>query len=53
MRLLKESGSVGIRDYLTALKYKISRQQALVDLREIEGVRRIGKGRGARWKIAA
>jgi hypothetical protein len=50
IRLLAQNDSIGISDYLEALENKISRQQALLDVRSIKGIKRIGRGRGARWK---
>lgn len=31
---------------------KISRQQALIDIRSFKGVKRLGLGRGARWELS-
>lgn len=48
-RLLAEGQGLALRDYLQALPQRISRQQALADLRTIPGLRPSGHGRGARW----
>jgi len=53
MQLLKERGRIRMSDYIEALGGKISRQQALIDMRSIEGVRLTGRGPGARWALAA
>lgn len=42
-----------IADYLSAVDAGISRQQALADLRAYGGIKRVGKGRGARWQRRA
>lgn len=52
-RLLKNSGEIKLSDYMRKLGYKISRQQALIDIRSVKGMRRSGKGRGASWKLVA
>ncbi len=47
--LMSEKKMIGVRDYMRVLSHPISRQQALLDIRCLSGVRRKGHGRGARW----
>jgi len=51
-RLLGEKRDVSILEYLDAVDRTISRQQARNDLVGI-GARRVGGGRGARWRVKA
>ena len=53
LRLLKEGRRIRLADYMAALDNKISRQQALLDIRSIEGIRLTSRGPGARWVLAA
>lgn len=52
-RLIEEEGEVRLSRYLEALGGGVSRQQALLDLQRMEGLRCMGHGRGARWRRAA
>lgn len=49
-RLLGEKEEIGLKDYLEALNFSISRQQALIDIKSSGLARPVGAGRGARWK---
>lgn len=49
--LFKVQSELSLGDYLHALKYGISRQQALADLKKIAQLKKGTRGRGARWKI--
>jgi len=51
--LLNKRNIITISDYLKAVDHSISRQQALTDLKKAKFTRKIGKGRGTRWKFAA
>lgn len=51
--LLSGGKSIKLANYLDAMNGSISRQQALIDIRAVPGVRRLGHGRGASWKRAA
>ncbi|MBI2342535.1 MAG: hypothetical protein HYU98_07380 [Deltaproteobacteria bacterium] len=51
--IVKEKKEISIGDYLEATRNSISRQQALLDIKESGLVIRVGNGRGARWKAAA
>lgn len=51
--LMKERKRITISEYLDALDNKISRQQALLDLKSVKWARRSGRGRGAYWRFAA
>ncbi|MBN1283453.1 MAG: hypothetical protein JXA24_06760 [Proteobacteria bacterium] len=53
VRLLEERKRIRMVDYLAALDFGISRQQALLDMRSTKGVRLTGRGPGARWERAA
>lgn len=53
IRILTEKGEISLKDYLDALKYSISRQQALLDIKSSGLVKGVGAGRGAKWKSAA
>lgn len=53
LRLFDQRDSIGISDYLKALDFKISRQQALLDLKSIDGIECVGRGRGAKWRRVA
>ncbi len=48
--LLNKNHIITMTDYLKALHHSISRQQALLDLKASKLVKKIGTGRGARWK---
>lgn len=52
LELLSRRGKIQISDYLDALDNRISRQQALNDLKAVPWARRSGKGRGACWRFA-
>lgn len=47
--LISRKKSIGIQDYIAALAQPISRQQALLDIRALPGIRRKGHGRGTSW----
>ncbi|HPM42049.1 MAG TPA: hypothetical protein PLY45_06405 [bacterium] len=49
--LLKARGRIRLSDYLAALPFRVSRQQALIDLQSVPGIRLRGRGRGARWEV--
>lgn len=51
--LLARQPTLRLADYLDAVDHTITRQQALADLRAHEGLRPIGRGRGARWQLTA
>ena len=51
--LMKERKRITISEYLDVLDNKISRQQALLDLKGAKWARRAGRGRGAYWRFAA
>jgi hypothetical protein len=53
LRLLDERGRISLGDYIEALDHLVSRQQALLDIKSISGIRLVGGGRGARWERAA
>lgn len=53
LRLFRERGRIRLSDYLTALQRPVSRQQALLDLRSVPGIRLRGRGRGALWELAS
>ncbi len=48
--LVERHGTIAVSQYLDAIDHAISRQQALSDLRSRPGLKRVGKGRGARWR---
>lgn len=52
-RILMEKKEIALKDYLDALNYSISRQQALLDIRSSGLARCKGAGRGAKWRSAA
>lgn len=52
-RLFEKKGEISLKDYLNALKFSISRQQALLDIRSSGLAAPDGRGRGAKWKLAA
>lgn len=52
-RLLKERGEISLKDYLAAVQFSISRQQALLDIRSSGAASVSGAGRGAKWRLAA
>jgi hypothetical protein len=54
LRILSElaatADSFSLVDYLAAVDYAVSRQQALIDLRSVPNLEPTGHGRGARWR---
>lgn len=52
-RLIGEKKEIGLKDYLEALEHSVSRQQALSDIKKSGLVKRVGSGRGAKWKGVA
>lgn len=52
-RLLTEKNVIGLKDYLKAVHFTITRQQALLDLKNSGFATSTGKGRSAKWKLAA
>lgn len=52
-RLLAQRQQIRLQDYLQALAHPISRQQALLDLKSVKGIRRQGHGRGAVWYLSS
>ena len=50
--LVQAKKEVTLKDYLFALDYTISRQQALYDLKHCKELRLKGCGRGARWILS-
>lgn len=48
-RLLTDRGQISLMEYLEALNHTLSRQQALLDLKEFPGLQITGKGRGSVW----
>jgi len=50
-KLLDKKKIIKISDYLKVLNQSVSRQQALIDLKGCDFARKIGKGRGVRWKL--
>jgi len=53
LHLFEDRVRIRLIDYLAALDFGISRQQALLDMRSVKGVRLVGRGPGARWERAA
>ncbi|MFH1829578.1 MAG: hypothetical protein ABH871_02210 [Pseudomonadota bacterium] len=53
IRLLEKRRRIRLAEYIAALDNRISRQQALLDMKSIKGVRLEGRGPGARWILAA
>lgn len=52
-RILNEKGEINIKDYLRAVHNSVSRQQALHDITSSGLAKITGRGRAARWKLAA
>lgn len=52
-RIVKDKKEISLGDYLKEIRNGISRQQALADIKSSGFLKRIGKGRGAKWKMAA
>ncbi len=52
-KLFNERKEIRIADYLKALPHPLTRQQALLDLREVARLRKPGRGPGARWALKA
>lgn len=52
-RLFEKKGEVSLKDYLNAVRFSISRQQALLDIKSSGMAIGTGQGRGAKWKLAA
>ncbi len=52
-RLFEKKGEVSLKDYLSAVQFSVSRQQALLDIKSSGMARGTGQGRGAKWKLAA
>lgn len=50
-RLIGEKKEIGLKDYLEALEYSVSRQQALSDIKNSGLAKCVGMGRGAKWRI--
>ncbi len=48
-RLLEQHQRITVKDYLVAVHYSISRQQAYLDLKAHSGLRQEGHGRGSHW----
>ena len=48
-RLVARSGQISLADYLETLNHTLSRQQALLDLKDFTGLKIKGKGRGSVW----
>ena len=51
-RLFEKKGEISLKDYLSALLFSISRQQALLDIKSSGIAEPAGRGRNARWKMA-
>jgi len=51
-KLIKDRKRITLSDYLGAVGNKISRQQALLDIKSTPGIKLVGNGRGAYWKFA-
>jgi hypothetical protein len=51
--VLRKKKRIRLSDYIAALGKGISRQQALLDIKSIKGIRCEGRGPGARWVLAA
>ena len=49
--ILHHQKVISLSDYLSALEHSISRQQALYDLKHFRGLKLVGHGRGAKWKL--
>lgn len=52
-RLLNEKKVIRLKDYMEAVKNSVSRQQALIDLKESGLAERTGSGRSAKWRLVA
>lgn len=50
-RMLTHHPTITVKEYLTAVHYSISRQQAYADLKAYPGLTHDGRGRGSRWRI--
>ncbi|HZZ86356.1 MAG TPA: hypothetical protein VFE30_17630 [Anaeromyxobacteraceae bacterium] len=51
-RLVERSGEITLREYVAALRGRASARQASRDLARAEFLRRHGRTRGARWRLA-
>ena len=49
--LATNAASFSLADYLAAVDHSISRQQALLDLRDFSNLVTTGHGRGAKWRL--
>lgn len=47
--MLKRNRRITLKDYLEAIDHTITRQQALIDLKSVKGLKMRGHGRGAFW----
>ena len=52
-RILTEKSEISLNDYLSALKFSISRQQALLDIKAAGLTKKGDAGRSVKWKLAA
>jgi len=52
-RLIDEKKEISLGEYLSALKFTVSRQQALLDIKAIGLIKHGGAGRAVKWKMAA
>lgn len=50
-RLLTQHPTITVKEYLTAVHFSISRQQAYADLKAYPGLTHDGRGRGSRWQL--
>lgn len=48
-QILSQEGKLALNQYLQALDYSVSRQQALLDLKDLKGLQCVGHGRGSYW----
>lgn len=53
IRLIRVHKTISIGDYLKEVGQTISRQQALLDIKKCGLIKLEGRGRGARWRLAA
>lgn len=51
LNILKTQKTISVNEYLSAIEYSISRQQALYDLKHIKSLKLKGMGRGAKWTL--
>lgn len=50
-KLLTHQREIRMSDYLDALDHTVSRQQALLDLKALPGLKHIGSKKGTRWRL--